>query len=273
VDASHSFREMNEEAGIDYINDYFGESTSLAKKAKLITSTNVFQHTEPIRSFVKGVHRNLADDGMWCLEFPYLLTTLLNDNYDQIYHEHVYYFCLQNIMDLADQEGLKAVNVSYHDMHAGTLRVIMMKKSASTKVDITIPSFLNLEKTITEEYCVRWGKRTNEKIAEFKSYILDLVANKKRIAGFGAAAKGCVFLNSVGIDDSMIEFIVDDTPFKQGKFVPGTGIEVVSRERLYQEKIDYIVILAHNFKDYIIESLKGSYDGEFIVMFPDIKKY
>ncbi len=273
VDASHSFREMNEEAGIEYLNEYFGEATSLSKKAKLITSTNVFQHTEPIRSFVKGVYQNLADDGMWCLEFPYLLTTLLNDNYYQIYHEHVYYFCLQNIMELADQEGLKAVNVSYHDMHAGTLRVIMMKKTANTKVDITIPSFLNLEKTITEEYCVRWGKRTNEKIAEFKSYILDLVANKKRIAGFGAAAKGCVFLNSVGIDDSMIEFIVDDTPFKQGMYVPGTGIEVVSRERLYQEKIDYIVILAHNFKDYIIESLKGKYDGEFIVMFPDIKKY
>jgi len=71
----------------------------------------------------------------------------------------------------------------------------------------------------------------------------------------------------------MIEFIVDDTPFKQGKFVPGTGIQVVSRERLYDSKIDYIVILAHNFKDYIIESLKGKYDGEFIVMFPDIKKY
>ena len=273
VDASHSFREMNEEAGIEYINEYFGEASTLSKKAKLITSTNVFQHTEPIRSFVKGVYRNLANDGMWCLEFPYLLTTLLNDNYDQIYHEHVYYFCLQNIMELAEQEGLKAVNVSYHDMHAGTLRVIMMKKIANTKVDITIPSFLNLEKTITEEYCVRWGKRTNEKIGEFKNYILDLVANKKRIAGFGAAAKGCVFLNSVGIDDSMIEFIVDDTPFKQGKFVPGTGIEVVSRERLYKEKIDYIVILAHNFKDYIIESLKGSYDAEFIVMFPDIKKY
>lgn len=273
VDASHSFKDMNEAAGIEYVNDYFGETTKLSRKVKLITSTNVFQHTEPIRSFVKGVYRNLADDGMWCLEFPYLLTTLLNDNYDQIYHEHVYYFCLQNIMDLADQEGLKVVNVSYHDMHAGTLRVLTMKKTASTKVDITVPSFLNLEKTITEEYCVRWGKRTKEKINEFKNYILDLVAQNKKIAGFGAAAKGCVFLNSVGIDDSMIEFIVDDTPFKQGKFVPGTGIQVVSRERLYDSKIDYIVILAHNFKDYIIESLKGKYDGEFIVMFPDIKKY
>ncbi len=273
VDCSHSFKEMNEEAGIEYINEYFGETTKLSQKVKLITSTNVFQHTEPIRSFVKGISQNLANDGMWCLEFPYVLTTLLNDNYDQIYHEHVYYFCLRNIMDLADQESLKVVNVSYHDMHAGTLRVLMMKKSASNKPDITIPSFLNLEKTITEEYCIRWGKRTNEKINEFKSFILDLVSNKKKIAGFGAAAKGCVFLNSVGIDDSMIEFIVDDTPFKQGKFVPGTGIEVVSRERLYETKIDYILILAHNFKDYIIESLKGKYDGEYIVMFPDIKKY
>jgi len=71
----------------------------------------------------------------------------------------------------------------------------------------------------------------------------------------------------------MIEFIVDDTPFKQGKYVPGTGIKVVSREVLFENKIDYILILAHNFKDYIINSLKGQYDGEFIVMFPDIKKY
>jgi len=273
VDASQSFKAENIEAGIEYINEFFGEDTRLPEKAKLITSTNVFQHTEPVRSFVKGIYNNLANDGIWSLEFPYILTTLLNDNYDQIYHEHVYYFCLQNIMDLADQEGLKVINVSYHDMHTGTLRVIMAKKSANRKQDITIPSFLNLEKTITEESCLRWGKRTHEKINEFKDYFMDLVSKNKRIAGFGAAAKGCVFLNSVGIDDSMIEFIVDDTPFKQGKYVPGTGIKVVSREVLFENKIDYILILAHNFKDYIINSLKGQYDGEFIVMFPDIKKY
>jgi novobiocin biosynthesis protein NovU/D-mycarose 3-C-methyltransferase len=273
VDCSHSFEEMNREAGIEYINEYFGETTSLPIKAKLITSTNVFQHTEPIRTFVKGIYQNLTSDGMWCLEFPYILTTLLNDNYDQIYHEHVYYFCLRNIIDLAEQEGLKVINVSYHDMHAGTLRVLLVRKSSSKKSDITIPSFLNLEKTITEEYCLRWGKRTLDKINEFKNYIIELVSDGQKIAGFGAAAKGCVFLNSVGIDNSMIEFIVDDTPFKQGKFVPGTGIQVMPREYLQQSKIDYILILAHNFKDYIIDSLKGQYDGNFIVMFPEIKKY
>jgi hypothetical protein len=158
-------------------------------------------------------------------------------------------------------------------MHAGTLRVLTTKKSSSRKQDITIPSFLNLEKTITEEFCLRWGKRTFDKINEFRNYMLGLLSENKKIAGFGAAAKGCVFLNSVGIDDTMIEFIVDDTPFKQGKYVPGTGIKIVPREVLFENKIDYILILAHNFKDYIIDSLKDKYDGEFIVMFPDIKKY
>ena len=273
VDASLSFKDLNIDAGIQYINEYFGEDTVLPEKAKLITSTNVFQHTQPIRSFVRGIYNNLADDGIWSLEFPYILTTLLNDNYDQIYHEHVYYFCLQNILDLASQEGLKVINVSYHDMHAGTLRVLTTKKSSSRKQDITIPSFLNLEKTITEEFCLRWGKWTFEKINEFRNYMMDLLSKNKKIAGFGAAAKGCVFLNSVGIDNTMIEFIVDDTPFKQGKYVPGTGIKIVPREVLFENKIDYILILAHNFKDYIIDSLKDKYDGEFIVMFPDIKKY
>jgi hypothetical protein len=100
---------------------------------------------------------------------------------------------------------------------------------------------------------------------------MDLVAKGNSIACFGAAAKGCVFLNSCDLDCGLIRYIIDDTIFKQGKFVPGTGIEVVSREILKSKKCDYMIILAHNFKDYIINSLKGDYDGKFIVMFPDIK--
>jgi hypothetical protein len=93
----------------------------------------------------------------------------------------------------------------------------------------------------------------------------------KTIYGFGAAAKGCVFLNSCEINSNMIPCIIDDTPFKQGKFVPGTGIEIVSRQVLSEFQPNYILILAHNFKDYIINSLKGWYDGKYIIMFPDIK--
>jgi hypothetical protein len=271
VDCSKSFIEDNEKVGIEYINEYFGEDTQLPYKATLITSTNVFQHTEPIRSFVKGIKRNLSNQGVWCLEFPYILTTLANDNYDQVYHEHVYYYCLKNIIDLLDQEGLRVINVSYHDMHAGTLRVLSVKKSAIRQPDSTILSFLNLEKTLTEEYCVKWGQRAQEKIKEFQWFLHNILNHGSTIFGFGAAAKGCVFLNSCEINDDMMPLIIDDTPFKQNKFVPGTGIEVVSREILRTVQPDYILILAHNFKDYIIDSLKGQYNGKFIIMFPNSK--
>jgi hypothetical protein len=156
-------------------------------------------------------------------------------------------------------------------MHAGTLRVLIVKESSQRQTDNTILSFLNLEKTLTEEYCLKWGKRTYIKIGSYKQFIMDLISRGNSIACFGAASKGCVFLNSCDIDYGLIRFIIDDTPFKQGKFVPGTGIEVVSREVLKTQKIDYMIILAHNFKDYIINSLKGQYEGKFIVMFPDIK--
>jgi hypothetical protein len=271
VDCSMNFIDVNAELGIEYYNEFFCAETQFPFKAKLITSTNVFQHTEPIRSFVKGICKNLTNNGIWCLEFPYILTTLANDNYDQIYHEHIYYYCLRNIIDLLDQEGLRVINVSYHDIHAGTLRVISVKKSSKRQPDDTILSFLNLEKTLTKEYCIKWGQRTHQKIEEFREFIANLLTQGHNIAAFGAAAKGCVFLNSVGIDHTMIQYIIDDTPFKQNKFVPGTGIQVVSRDILFTEKPDYLIILAHNFKDYIINSLKDQYNGRFIVMFPDIK--
>jgi hypothetical protein len=271
VDCSKSFIEDNQEQEIEYINEYFGDDTRLPYKARLITSTNVFQHTEPMRSFVQGIERNLSNEGIWCLEFPYILTTLANDNYDQVYHEHVYYYCLQNIVDLLKQEGLKVINVSYHDMHAGTLRVLSAKESSQRQPDSTIMSFLNLEKTLTEEYCIKWGKRAQEKIKEFQNFINGILSKGKRIACFGAAAKGCVFLNTCNIDYNLFEYIVDDTPFKQGLYVPGTGLQVVDRKAMRENPTDYMLILAHNFKDYIIKSLEGQYSGKFIIMFPNIK--
>jgi novobiocin biosynthesis protein NovU/D-mycarose 3-C-methyltransferase len=271
VDCSKNFIEENNNIGLQYINEYFDENTHLPSKVRLITSTNVFQHTEQIRSFVRGIYRNLSNDGIWCLEFPYILTTIANDNYDQIYHEHIYYYCLKNIIDITSQEGMKVINVSYHDIHAGTLRILCAKNTSRRQVDSTIDSFLNLEKTLTEEYCIKWGIRTHEKIKKYKIFISELINKGKTIAGFGAAAKGCVFLNTCGIDYQTLQFIIDDTPFKQNKYVPGTGIQIVSRDILKYNSIDYILILAHNFRDYIIESLKDQFKGKYIVMFPDIR--
>jgi len=274
VDASESFKEENEQKGFTYVNKFFGDKCRWEpeQKAKVIVSTNVFQHTFPMREFVQDIYYHLAHEGVWCLEFPYVLTTLAKNNYDQIYHEHVYYYCLKNIVDLLAQEGMKVINVSYHDMHAGTLRVISCKKTSKRQPDSTINSFLNLEASLTSKYMMDWGKHTEKKIKTFEKFIKDKKEKGFSIAAFGAAAKGCVFLNTCNLNYKHIDYIIDDTEFKQDKFVPGTGIQVVPREVLNQQPHpDYILILAHNFKDHIIDSLKDIYKGKFIIMFPDIQ--
>jgi hypothetical protein len=270
IECSKSFIEINKQNNINYINDYFGENIDLPIKAKLITSTNVFQHTEPLRSFVKGIYKNLSKEGIWCLEFPYLISTLSEDNYDQAYHEHVYYYCLTPLKKLFEQEGLKIINVSFHDIHTGTLRILSVKNDSKKEFNEDVQTYLGFEVGLNKEYCLEWGKNILKKINEFKEFFTEKISEGKIIYGFGAAIKGCVFLNTCKLDYNTIKYIIDDTLEKQGKFVPGTGIEVVSRNILKTNPPDYILILAHNFKDYIIESLKKEYKGKFIVMFPNI---
>jgi GT2 family glycosyltransferase len=273
IDASANFAECNRQAGITFINKFFDEKFYSLKriKADYIISTNVFQHTSPVRSFVKGIFNNLACNGVWCLEFPYLFSTVFSDNYDQVYHEHVYYFLLTNIVDLLKQEEMRVIHVSYHNIHTGTMRVLSVKATSPIPTDRTVQSFLNLESSVTPEYLTAWGNRIKVKIESFKNFIAKMKEQNKTIIGFGAAAKGCVFLNSAGIDYHNMPVIIDDTPDKQGKYMPGTGIFITDRSVLRKMKVDYILILAHNFSDYIIDSLKEEYNGRFIIMFPDIK--
>jgi hypothetical protein len=121
------------------------------------------------------------------------------------------------------------------------------------------------------EYYKNWGKQVYTHLDKCKDIIKQLKSEGKTIAAFGAAAKGCIFLNACGITDSEIDFIIDDTDIKQGKYMPGTGIKIVGREFVKSKKIDYIVVLAHNFADYIIDSFKNDYDGKFITFLPEIK--
>ena len=269
VEASKSFEKKNIDEDIVYINAYFGELIDIGKKVKLITTTNVFQHTAPIRDFVKGIFKNLSDDGVWCLEFPYFITTIINDCYDQAYHEHVYYYTLFPLKMLFEQEGLRIINVSFHDIHGGTLRLIVVKNESKKKTDNTIGAFMSLEKYMMNgTYLTSWGINIIKNINYYREYLVALKRKGHSIAAFGAAIKGCVFLNTCKLTDNTIDYVIDDTIEKQGKFIPGTGIQVVSRNVLLTHTPDYILILAHNFKDFIIKSLESLYTGQYIVMFP-----
>jgi hypothetical protein len=271
IDPSKNLTEICESKGIPTINDFFTLelSNNIDDKFDIVTSTNVFQHLKDINSFAKGVENILSDDGVWILEFPYWIHDMKTNQFDQIYHEHMYYHSIKPIRLMMIKHKMRIVNISKQNIHGGTLRLVICKDSSKLKEDFTIECFSQFEKNYGLEYHIEWGIKIKEQIEKSKRFIKNLKNNGNTIYGFGAAAKGCIYLNSMELTNNDIEYIIDDTDIKQGKFVPGTGIEIVSREILTKKKPDYILILAHNFTDYIINSLQNEYDGKFIVLIPE----
>lgn len=260
VDASSSFKELNEQKGIRYVNAYWGD-IKLEKKADAIISTNVFQHTPDYRKFLQGISDNL--DGIWVLEFPYFLDTVQTNQFDQIYHEHVYYWLVTPLVELFKEYGLKIIDIERQAIHGGTLRIISSNKKNSIEHSAIVDKYLKLEASHNFN---NWHKAIQNKITIDKNFLENLYGD---IMLFGAAAKGCTYLNSV--THERFKYVIDDTKEKQGKFIPGTSIKVVPRTILSTEKPDYILILAHNFKEHIIKSLKDfGYTGKYIVMLPNI---
>jgi len=267
VDASESFKEENESKGIQYINSFWGD-VQLERKANLITSTNVFQHTSDVHKFLKGIRDNL--DGIWVLEFPYFLTTVETDQFDQTYHEHYYYWLVTPLVKLFEQYGLGIISISEQKIHGGTLRIISTNKRETDKSVVT--PYLQKE---NEYDFTKWANKISTKLIQDKIFLSRLASRGGSFACFGAAAKGCVYLNCLDPDfiRSKIKYIVDDTKEKQGKFVPGVGLEIVNREVLYTDQPEYLIIMAHNFKDHIIKSLRPHYKGKIIVMLPEVQIY
>lgn len=278
VDASRNLTIEAENNGIKSINGFWG--IELAKeidtKFKLITTTNCFQHTAPIESFVEAISISLDKFGIWCLEFPYWKTSIETNQFDQVYHEHIYYYLLKPLILLLDKYNLNVIKAVPYPIHGGTMRLLITHKGelgeAFQQDSFSVPKIIENENFSLEDY-IHWGNKIKADISKSKEYLESLKNKGFKIAGFGAAAKGCIYLNSAEINYNHLEYIIDDTDIKQGKFVPGTGIEIVSREVLKANPVDYIVILAHNFSEYIIKLLRqDGYKGKFLILLPEIKQ-
>jgi hypothetical protein len=269
IEPSYNISEISIKNNINTIKDYFGNHIKINKKAKLIISTNVFQHLYDIQGFVDGINELLDDDGLWCLEFPYWANNMETNQFDQVYHEHIYYYLLTPLYNFFKQNNLKIINASEHFIHGGSLRLIISKQNSSFKQDGTMDYYIAKERKFDEDYYLNWSRKIDNHLVNCKKIINSLNGN---IIGFGAAAKGCVFLNKLGVDYKTMKYVIDDTKLKQNKYIPGTGIKIVDRDILNKKKIDYIIILSHNFADYIMNSLNEyGYKGKYVILLPDIK--
>jgi hypothetical protein len=260
VDMGHNLREVNELAGNEFVCGQFNETMDLPR-ANLIVSTNVFQHTKDVHAFMRGIVKFL--DGVWVLEFPYTLETITTGQFDQFYHEHYYYWLLAPLEELFEQYGLRIIALLPQSIHGGTMRLWMTNK------EIGAPA-LDLSAIKEKEQRAVDSCNFDQTIAKLRSDFNDVLSTGElgKICFFGAAAKGCVFLNALDLNvNTMGETVViDDTIEKQGLYVPGTGFQVVDRSAL--KDYDTVIILAHNFAGYIEASLRKDFGGRIMTLLP-----
>lgn len=277
VDPAGNIAKISESRGIATINDFWSDDIAkqiLAEygRPKLITATNVFAHVDDVRGFVAAAKSCLHEQGALMLEFPYGVDFIEKREFDTIYFEHLSYVLIEPVERLASSLGMQVFDVQKQDIHGGTVRVFIGLKGAHD-VKSSVAEFLDYEKDHgfhDEEIYKKWNAEVDDLIGDLVSQLQELKRGGAKIAAFAASAKGNTLLNACRLDSGTIDYIVDDTPEKIGKFSPGTGIPIVDRSLLANEPPDYLVILAWNFTREIVEGTTDYIEngGRYIIPIP-----
>lgn len=267
--------------GVDSREMFFGRDTAqqLVKeigRVDLLLGNNVLAHVPDMNDFVGGMPLLLKPEGVITLEFPHLLNLIAQNQFDTLYHEHYSYLSLTALIPVFRRAGLRIFDVDQLPTHGGSLRVYACHEGAAHASSNAVAACLAGEKaaglTQLETYAA-----FGEQVRETKRALLDfLIAARragKRIAAYGAAAKGNTLLNYCGIGVDFIDYVVDRNPVKQGRLLPGTRIPVRAPEIVFDTKPDYLLILPWNITHEVVQQMAGIRDwgGQFVVPIPVVE--
>ena len=270
------------EKGIPTEVAFFGHATAerlrdAGMAADLIASKNVLAHVPDINDFVAGYKALLKPDGVVTVEFPHLLRLIEENQFDTIYHEHFSYLSFFVVEKIFARHGLVLFDVEDLPTHGGSLRIYACHAEDRSKtVSASVNAMREREFAAGLDDPARYDQFARQ-VVETKLAVLDFFVEAKRagkrIAAYGAAAKGNTLLNYCGVRSELIDFTVDRSPHKQGKLLPGTRIPIRAPEAILESKPDYVFILPWNLSDEIVEQMEAvrSWGGKFVVPIPRIR--
>lgn len=282
IEPTSNTAEVAIKKGIPTVVDFFGVSLAKqlaeqGKKTDLLLGNNVLAHVPDIMDFVAGMQILLKEDGVITMEFPHLYQLVLNNQFDTIYHEHFSYLSFSTVSKIFEANKLQMFDVEEVSTHGGSLRVFAKHINDSSKpISENIANMLKKEKD-AGMLNIEYYKNFQIKIENIKNDLLEFLLTQKRagkkVAAYGAAAKGNTLLNYCGVKNDMIRFVVDANPIKQNKFMPASHIPIVTEDKIKSDKPDFIIILPWNIKDEIVKQLNYSKEWgcKFVVPIPKLE--
>ncbi len=280
VDPAENLVSYAKEKGVEQVAAFFNDQTApdivrQHGKYDVVLALNVVAHTPDVRSLLRGIAATLSRDGTFVMESVYVFSTILNGEFDTVYHEHDYCFSLTALVPLFAKSGLTIVNVEQIETQGGSIRVSGKLTDSNPGVDASVSTLLRQEEALgvcNDQTYLDVGRRVEEFKKSIVSSLQELKRKHGRAIALGASARGVVILNACKIGTNLIDAIIDDTPLKQGCVSPGTHVPVISWDQLASMPATAFLLLSWNYEAHMLKKLREFVEhGEVLIPFPQIR--
>ena len=284
IDPAKKIAKIARKKGVETVVDYFGYKTAKKilvsnKKADALLANNVLAHIDDMHNVFKGIVEILNPKGVLIFEVHYLSDLIKKMQYDFFYSEHLSYYSLSALIPFLSKYNFEIFDIKRIRIHSGSIRVYaQFKGSGKQKIKVSVNKLLQQEireKIFTKEHFIEFSKKVYKHQKQIKKLLIRIRHKGYRIVGYGAGGRANTLLNFCEIDSKILDYIVDDSPERQGKFTPGTHIPIVSSDVFRNDYTEYSLLLAWNYKDMIMKKEKNylKMGGKFIFPLPKLKVF
>lgn len=281
IEPTASTAAVAEKLGIQVLREFFGEAlggrlAAEGKQADLIAGNNVYAHVPDINDFTRGLKAALKPGGTITLEFPHLLRLIEHTQFDTIYHEHFSYLSLYSVSRIFKNSNLRVWKVEELTTHGGSLRVYGCHMDDQRESDGSVTTILQQEhqRGLQQiETYLNFQLRADKIKNDILAFLIEQNRAGKKVAAYGAAAKGNTLLNYAGIKPDLLSFVCDAAAAKQGKFMPGSHAPILPPNTISERKPDFVVIFPWNIANEVMKqnSFIRDWSGKFVIAIPELR--